>query len=338
MRILLIMDPGIPVPPVYYGGIERIVYLLANEYQALGHEVTLLAGPGSHCAGKTITFGENSSARPTLDIYREIMFVWKYLRLNRKNFDLIHNFGRLMYLLPIANSAVKKIMSYQRQVTVGGIKIMTRIPNRNLLFTACSEYCVSTGNIAGKWQAIYNTIDFSSYNLNATINTDAPLIFLGRLDKIKGAHTAIAVAKATNNKLIIAGNKPGTSDNLAYFKDELEPLFDGEQIRYIGAIDDQQKNDYLGKAKALLFPIEWDEPFGIVMIEAMACGTPVIGFKRGAVPEVVNDGITGYIVNNTDEMIAAVNKIDNLSRQECHDIAMGRFNIHKIAEQYLSIP
>lgn len=331
------MDPGIPVPPVYYGGIERIVYLLANEYHALGHQVTLLAGPGSHCAGETITFGDNSPARPKSAIYMEILHVWKYLLRNKNKFDLIHNFGRLIYLAPVINDPVKKIMSYQRQVTSRGIKIITGLPNRNLFFTACSEYCVATGNVSGNWRAIFNTIDFSVYNLNANINNDAPLIFLGRLDRIKGAHTAIAAAKATNNKLIIAGNIPTTADNLAYFKTELEPQFDGNQIKYIGAIDDNQKNEYLGQAKALLFPIEWNEPFGIVMIEAMACGTPVIGFKRGAVPEVIDEGLTGYIVNNPEEMIRAIKKLENIPRHTCRDAAFKRFNIQKIAEEYLSI-
>src|ERR1700749_4372934 len=112
MRILLIMDPGITVPPIHYGGHERLVYLFAEEYAKLGHEVTLLAGPGSHCSGKTVTYGVNDLDRPKTQLYKEAAFVWKYLRKNRNSFDLVHNFGRLAYLLPILNSPVKKLMSY----------------------------------------------------------------------------------------------------------------------------------------------------------------------------------------------------------------------------------
>lgn len=331
------MDPGIPVPPILYGGIERQVFQLAEEYQKLGHQVTLLAGPGSRCSGNTIVFGKNNLNRSRAQKYKEIIFVWRYLRANRHKFELVHNFGRLIYLLPLLNNRVKKIMSYQRAVARRGIKIITSLPNKNLLFTGCSVYCASTGNLAGNWHAVYNAIDPKLYELNKKTTDDAPLMFLGRLDKIKGVHTAIAVAKATNNKLIIGGNISHTPDNYAYFKTEIEPQIDGKQIIYPGELNDTEKNHYLKSAKALLFPIEWDEPFGIVMIEAMACGTPVIGFKRGAVPEVIDENITGFIVNNTDEMITAVGKLSLIDRQTCGEQVYTRFNSYKIATEYLSL-
>jgi glycosyltransferase involved in cell wall biosynthesis len=240
------MDPGIAVPPVFYGGHERLVYLFAEEYHRLGHQVTLLAGPDSYCSGTTITFGTNDLQRSFSAKNKEIVFAWKYLYRNHNNFDLVHNFGRLIYLLPLLNKQVKKIMTYGRPVAARGIKIFTSLPNRNLIFTACSNYCVSTGNVAGKWHTFNKTIIFSVYAINSTKNNYAPLIFLGRLDRIKGAHTAIKVAKATNNNLIIAGNIPETGDNLSYFKNELEPLFDGEQIIYAGALDDTQKKPIFG--------------------------------------------------------------------------------------------
>ena len=337
MRVLLIMDPGIPVPPKLYGGIERMVYLYAEEYLKLGHEVTLLAGPDSSFSGHTITFGKNDLSRSNWVKMKEVFFVWRFLLQQKKSFDVIHNFGRLIYLLPVLNTSSKKIMSYQRQVTVRGIKIINSIPNKNVIFTACSNYCVSTGNVAGKWATIYNSLDFSQYELNDAVEENAPLIFLGRLDKIKGVHTAINVAKATNNKLIIAGNISHTPDNYAYFKNEIEPLIDGDQIKYVGELNDVEKNFYLRKSKAFLFPIEWDEPFGIVMIEAMACGTPVIGFKRGSVPEVIDHGITGFIVNNEEEMISALKSINQIIRTNCRQVSESRFNSETIAKQYLGL-
>jgi len=331
------MDPGLPVPPKLYGGHERLVYLFAEEYQRLGHEVTLLAGPQSYCSGNTLTFGTNDLDRSAGLKRSEVSFVWKYLFQNRASFDLIHNFSRLIYLLPVLNFPVKKIMTYGRPVAKRGIKLINLLPNSNLLFTACSNYCVSTGNVAGKWKTIYNAIDFSQYRLNEIVDEGAPLIFLGRLDKIKGVHNAIKIAKATGNRLIIGGNIPHTANNFEYFKSEIEPLIDNDQIKYLGPLNDDEKNSYLGQAKALLFPIEWDEPFGMVMIEAMACGTPVIAFKKGSVPEVIEDGATGFIVNNERAMIAALDKIPMVDRKNCRQTAMERFDVSIIAKQYLEL-
>lgn len=335
MRILLIMDPGIAVPPATYGGHERLVHMFAEEYIKMGHEVTILAGPDSYCSGTTVTFGVNDLSRSRFQRFKEVLFVWKYLFKNKKNFDLIHNFGRLIYLASVLNSSVKKLMTYGRPVSQKGIKFITSLPNRNLVFTACSNWCVSTGNIAGTWKTVYNAIDFSQYHLKENVAEDAPLMFLGRLDKVKGVHTAIKVAKATGHRLIIGGNVSHTADNYSYFKNEIEPQFDDTQIIYKGPLNDQEKNWHLGQAKALFFPIEWEEPFGMVMIEAMACGTPVIAFKRGSVPEVVNER-TGIITTDAAGMIEAVGRIGSVNRKACRDDAEKRFDVSVIAKEYLN--
>lgn len=337
MRILLIMDPGISVPPPLYGGHERLVFMFAEEYHRLGHQVSLLAGPNSHISGKVYSFGKNDLKRSKFQRIKEIIYAWKFLFAKRKEFNLIHNFGRLIYLLPILNAKAHKIMTYGRPVTQKGIKFSTSRAHQNLIFTACSDYCVSTGNAAGNWETVYNAIDFSNYQLQEKVADDAPLMFLGRIDRVKGLHTAITVAKKTGHQLLIGGNIPTTPDNYDYFKQEIEPQFDGEQIIYLGPLNDSQKNEYLGKAKALLFPIEWDEPFGMVMVEATACGTPVIGFKRGSVPEVIDEGITGFRVNNTDEMIKAIQKLDQVNRKNCRQIAYERFDVSVIAKNYLAL-
>jgi glycosyltransferase involved in cell wall biosynthesis len=337
VRILLIMDPGIPIPPAQYGGHERLVYLFAEEYIKLGHIVTLLAGPNSHCSGNTITFGINDLKRSKLQRYKEVLFVWKYLLNNHNNFDLVHNFGRLFYLLPVLNLPVKKIMSYGRKVSPFGIKVINALPNKSLVFTACSDYCVNTGNVAGEWHTIYNSMDFSNYNSTELNDKDAPLVFLSRLDKIKGADIAIQVALKTANKLIIAGNEPTTPDNIAYYKKTILPFIDQKQIIYVGSVNDRQKNVLLGKSQAMLFPLSGDEAFGLVMIEAMACGTPVIAFSHAAAPEVINEGASGFLVNNEQEMINAVGKIHLLNRTRCREIAEERFDVRVIAQQYLNL-
>ncbi len=338
MIILIVMDPGILVPPKGYGGHERLVAMFAAEYRRQGHEVHLLVTTDSYVAGCTMhPFGKEGFPPKKPDALKAVPAAWKFLWQHRGDFDLIHNFGRLVYLLPVLNHTVKKIMTYGREISTRNIEVINRLPNKNIVFTGCSKDLVSRGNVAGNWQTVYNAIDFSNYQLQPKVPQDAPLIFLGRIEKVKGCHTAIAVAKATGSTLIIAGNISPLADEQAYFKQQIEPHIDGEQIVYVGQVNDLQKNEYLGKCKALLFAIEWSEPFGIVMIEAMACGTPVIAFDRGSVSEVIDEGLTGYKVNSVSEMAAAVKRINNIDRTLCCTEAKKRFDVKVIAAQYLNL-
>ncbi len=329
------MDPGIPVPPSLYGGHERLVHMFAEEYIRLGHEVTLLAGPDSYCSGTTYTFGKNDLNRSGLKKSLELLFVWSYLKRNAKNYDLVHNFGRLLYIVPILNHPVKKLMTYGRPITSKWIDILNKLPNQNLIYTACSDDCIAIGNASGVWKTVYNAIEFSKYQLNPGFSEDLPLMYLGRIEEVKGTHTAVQVALKTNNKLLIAGNME--SEHREFYNQHVKPYVDGERIIFLGPLNDEEKNRYLGQAKALLFPIEWEEPFGMVMVEAMACGTPVIGYTIGAVPEVVDEGVTGFKVQNIEGMKSALNKIKSIDRKKCREQAEKRFNVNKIALDYLNL-
>ena len=333
------MDPGILIPVTGYGGHERLVEMFAKEYTSLGHDVHLLVTSGSYVIGCTMhAFGKAGFPPKKMDARKAIYTAWQFLRKHKKDFDLVHNFGRLIYLLPILNAPVKKIMTYGREITSKNIQWINKLPNQNLIFTGCSQNLINRINVAGEWEVVYNACDFSQYKLqDKIIIDDAPLIFLGRIEKIKGCHTAIRVAKATGNKLIIAGNISPLPEEKSYYETEIAPYIDGEQIVYIGAVNDLQKNEWLGKSKALLFPIEWNEPFGIVMVEAMSCGTPVIAFDSGSVNEVVDEGITGFKVGNAEEMIEGVKKIETISRSVCRKHAMARFDVSIIAEKYLEL-
>lgn len=338
MKILLIMDPGIPVPPTAYGGIERIVALLALEYKQLGHTVELLTSRGSSLDGiKCHSIGPDGFPYKKWVRWIAVVKAWKFLLIKRNEFDLIHNFGRLIYLLPMLNHQVKKLMSYQREISKRNIKWINKLPNQNLIFTGCSQDLVSRGNVAGKWEVVYNAIDFSKYDLVEKVPDNAPLIFLGRLERVKGCHTAIKVALETGNRLIIAGNISPLKSEQGYFEKEIKPFIDGERIIYVGPLNDEQKNHYLSLAKALLFPIEWDEPFGIVMIEAMACGTPVLAFNKGSVSEVVQNGITGWRTSDFEKLKSLILQIQSIDRKKCRETAMSHFDIPKIASTYLSL-
>ena len=332
------MDPGIMIPVKGYGGHERLVEMFAKEYQKMGHEVQLLITNGSIIGGCTVHgFGKEGFPPTKWDRILSLLKAWKFLRQQKENFDIVHNFGRLAYLLPILRHPIKKVMTYGREINSGNIQVINRIGAKNIFFTACSNNLLSRVQAAGDWEVVYNAIDFAKYRLQETMAEDAPLIFLGRIEKIKGCHTAIRVAKATGSRLIIAGNISPLPEEKAYFKNEVEPHVDGKQIQYIGAVNDLQKNEWLGKSKALLFPIDWNEPFGIVMIEAMACGTPVIAFNRGSVNEVVDEGITGFKINTEAEMIDAVSNVMNISRCLCRQQAKERFDVRVIAKRYMEI-
>jgi glycosyltransferase involved in cell wall biosynthesis len=332
LRILMTVDPEIPVPPQHYGGIERIVDMLARGLTARGHDVQLFCNPTSTIPGLLGYHGRRSNSLH--DTLANTFQIWKHVHRSQAP-DIVHSFGRLAYLLPILGMSIPKIQSYQRHVTARSVRLGTRLAKGTLTFTACSEYCASTGSpTGGRWVAIPNGVPISKYTFAATVEEDAPLMFLGRVERIKGAHTAIEVARRTGRRLIVAGNRALQGAEYEYFESEVAPHCDGNQIKYIGPVTDSQKQELLRKAAALLFPIEWGEPFGIVMVEALACGTPIIAFRRGAVPEVVQHGVNGFVCSNTEEMAAAVGVLKSVSRQECRMSCEERFSDDVIVSRY----
>jgi glycosyltransferase involved in cell wall biosynthesis len=175
------------------------------------------------------------------------------------------------------------------------------------------------------------------FDFQETVPDEAPLVFLGRIAPVKGTHRAVRVAQKTGRRLVIAGNVPDDPNGQTYFEDEVEPHVDGDQIRYVGPVDDEEKNELLGRSAAFLMPIDWEEPFGIVMAEAMACGTPVIGTRRGSVPEVVTEGETGFVCDSVDEMASAVERISSLDRTACRRRCETHFSARAIVDAYLNL-
>jgi glycosyltransferase involved in cell wall biosynthesis len=229
-------------------------------------------------------------------------------------------------------------MTYGREIWSKNIQQILKWKHKQLIFTGCSENLISRVVAGGNWIAVHNAIDFNKFSLvTDLIVNESPLIFLGRIERIKGCHTAIKVAKITGRKLLIAGNISKLPEEIHYFENEIKPHIDGVQVEFVGEVNDVQKNELLGRSAAFLMPIEWNEPFGIVMIEAMACGTPVIAFPYGSVPEVVDEGITGFVVKDKQEMINAVLRIHEIDRSLCRKSAEKQFDVSVIAKQYLSL-
>ena len=331
LRILLTADPELPVPPLLYGGIERIVAALVRELVARKHEVALVAHPDSSATDQLFPWpGRRSQHLP--DIIRNTAALFTAVQEFRP--DVLHSFSRALYLLPLLRSRLPKLMSYQRRPGKRQVAWAARMGRGSLLFTGCSEHICQGGRaISGEWHAIHNFVDPTKFVFNPSVAEDAPLVFLSRIERMKGAHLAIRVARATNRRILLAGNHGTGGEEGRYWSEEIEPQL-GPDVVYVGAVDDAQKNELLGRAAAMIVPIEWDEPFGIVFAESLACGTPVISCPRGALPEIIRHGVDGFLINDFAEACEAVAALSGLSRRACRDRVESAFSLPVIASQY----
>lgn len=327
---MLTADPELPVPPGHYGGIERIVDLLARNLVNRGHEVTLFCNPESTCPVQRVDWPGLKSGRH-LDTVRNAAMLLRFLTTNQC--DVVHSFSRLAYLAPILPLPIPKLMSYQRPISPHTTRLAHRLSFGSLHFSAISNQMMREVGRTGSWHLVPNGVPLEVYSFRKSVPPNAPLMFLGRLEEIKGPHLAIEVARRVGSRLVLAGNIP--NEHCRWFDEYVAPFVDEVQVSYVGPVDDRQKNELLGRARALLMPILWDEPFGIVMAEAMACGTPVIGFARGAVPEVVESGVTGFVVDNIDEMVAAITKLDQIDRSACRSRVDQLYSDRAVTDGYM---
>jgi glycosyltransferase involved in cell wall biosynthesis len=336
LRILLTADPELPVPPKLYGGIERVVDVLVRELQTRGHEVGLMAHRDSTVAATRLFPWPGLRSQNRWDVLRNTVALWRAVRQFKP--DVLHSFSRLAYLLPVLRSRLPKIMSYQRKPTERQVARATKLAGQTLTFTGCSEHICREGRKGGgKWQAIPNCVELDKYTFQPSVSSDAPLVFLSRVERIKGAHTAIAVAKRMARRLVIAGNHGDAGEEGHYWNAEILPQLGKDGIEYVGPVDDIQKNKLLGQAAAMIVPIEWDEPFGIVFAESLACGTPVISCPRGALPEIVREGVDGFLANSVEQACAAVEKLPAINRANCRRRAETEFSSGVVVEKYLKL-
>jgi glycosyltransferase involved in cell wall biosynthesis len=337
LRVGITADPYLPVPPRLYGGIERIIDLLVTGLHDRGHEVVLFAHPGSGAAAnRLVPYG----LPPHDGRYRracELVQLGSALLARRTSLDVVHSFGRLAALTPVLPMrSLPKIQSYQRPVPWTGVRRAVALAGDSITFTGCSASLFSrAGSLrTGDWRCIYNAVDTTRYCFVPHVPADAPLVYLGKIERMKGVHLAIDVAAAASRRLIIAGNRGDSEEDARYFTECIAPRLEPGLVDYIGPVDDRGKNDVLGAAAALIFPTLYDEAFGIVMAEAMACGTPVIGWANGSVPEVIADGVTGFVCRSVEEATAASARIGTISRAQVRRECEARFSADVIVDQY----
>ncbi|WP_375469757.1 glycosyltransferase family 4 protein [uncultured Nostoc sp.] len=335
MRIAQVAPLWERVPPPAYGGVELVVGLLTDELVRRGHEVTLFA------SGDSISLAKLTSVHPrALRLDRTIKDYSVYEMLNlasvyerAEEFDIIHSHvghGTLAYANLVTTPTVhtlhgiftpdnEKIFSFGKKQPYVNISDAQREPRLGLNYLA----------------TVYNGIDVSSYEFHAQPENPPYLAFLGRMSPEKGAHLAIEIAKETGWHLKMAG-KVDVVD-VEYFEKEIKPHIDGKQIEYLGEANHIQKNALMGGAVATLFPITWREPFGLVMVESMASGTPVIAIKLGSTEEVISHGKTGFLCNNIQECISAIDQVTELDRYACRQHVENIFSVKHMTDGYEAV-
>jgi glycosyltransferase involved in cell wall biosynthesis len=334
MRIAQVAPLYESVPPKFYGGTERVVSWLTEELVRLGHDVTLFASGDSLTSAKLIPMCSEAlrlSPHCIDQLAHHIVLVETVFR-ERANFDLVH--FHIDYLhFPVS-----------RREPIAGITTLhgrLDLPDLVPLYRTYPEMpVVSISNAQREPLPWLNWLGTVRHGLPADSFKchAAPgkyLAFLGRISPEKGLDRAIEIAKRVNMPLKVAA-KIDRADS-EYFEASIKSLLSHPLVEFIGEIGNDDKNDFLGNAAALLFPIQWPEPFGLVMIEAMACGTPVIAYPKGSVPEIMKDGVTGFIVADEDAAVKAIGRLGEIDREKCRQYFEQHFTSARMAQDYLNI-
>ncbi len=337
MKIALTSPFEERVPPVKYGGTELVVYNITEELIQLGHDVKLIASGDSQTSAKLIPIFQRSlRSNPKFNDLKlrdsfKFMGIGKVCEyLSKNKFDIIHNhigwrllpFQKLLPAPVVTTLHGPLDVPYQQEV-YGEYK--------NSYFISISHNQRKPMPDLNFIANVYNGIDVDKFNYSE--ETEDYFVFLGRMSPEKGPVQAIKIAKMTGKKLIMAAKVDSVDEE--FYKKEVEPLIDNEQIRFIGEIDHEEKNNLLGKAKCLLAPIQWEEPFGLYFVEAMACGTPVITMRRGSAPEIIKDKETGFICDSIEEAAERTKLIDSISRKKCRQHVEAEFSRQVMTERYL---
>ncbi len=323
------------VPPRLYGGTERIVSNLTEELVRMGHDVTMFASGDSTTAADLV-----SCSRVALRLDADVKDQFPYymtmidkVRRMADEFDVIHfhiDYFQFPLFRDIADKTVTTLHSRQ---DVSDLKTLyAAFPEMPLVsISNAQRRPVANANFAG---TVYHGLPTSLHTPNLKPSGDY-VAFLGRISPEKRLDRAIRIARAAGIPIRIAA-KIDKADR-EYYEHEIKPMLSLPGVEFIGEINDRQKPEFLGNARAMLFPIDWPEPFGIVMIESMACGTPVLAFRNGSVPEVIDDGMSGFIVDSEEEAVSVLQQTVNLDRRQVRRRFEERFSATRMAEDYVEI-
>ena len=322
------------VPPFRYGGIELVVSLLTEELIRRGHEVTLFASGDSITDAKLVSVRDKALRfDPDLKdppVY-ELLMMGEIFE-NADQFDIIHShvgFATLPYGALIKTPIVHTTHGI---FTPDNEKIFSKYKDQAYLSISDAQREERLG--LNYVSTVYNGIETSVYPFEAKPQDPPYMAFVGRMSPEKGPEGAVKIARATGMPLKMAGKVDAV--DVEYFEAKVKPMIDGEQIQYLGEVSHEQKSELLRNSALTLFPITWREPFGLVMVEAMASGSPVIGSKMGSVPEVVAHGKTGFVCETIEEMIEAVPEALKLDRQTCRDYVEENFSVKSMVDSYLA--
>ena len=334
MRIAQVSPLYESVPPKLYGGTERVVSYLTEELVNQGHEVTLFASGDSVTKARLIACSpESLRLDPNCidQLAHHIVMIERVFGM-AEEFDIIH------FHIDYLHFPLSRRYDIPNVTTLHG---RLDIPDLQPLYKVFSDMpIVSISDSQRKplpwanWQGtVYHGLPKTLYTFQE--KPGDYLAFVGRISPEKRVDRAIEIAKRAGLPLKIAAKVDKADEE--YYKSEIEPLLDDPRVEFVGEIGDDEKNEFLGNARAFLFPIDWPEPFGLVATEAMACGTPVIAWPEGALPEIIEDGVNGFLCTSIDEAVQAVKQVSEISRARCREVFEERFSASRMAHDYVEI-
>ena len=333
LRIAQVAPLSESVPPKLYGGTERVVSVLTDELVCQGHAVTLFASGDSQTTAMLVPVCEQAQRLAgSVDPLSAHMLMIEKVAQRARDFDIIH-----YHVAPLHFPLARRMNTAHLTTMHGRLDLPDLVP----LYEEFSELPLVSISDAQRAplprQNWVGTVHhgFPERDFRFQQKAGSYFAFLGRISREKRVDRAIAIAKACGCPLRIAAKVDPT--DVLYFKNEIAPLMEHPLIEFIGEIADEQKSAFLGNARALLFPIDWPEPFGLVMIESLACGTPVVAYRGGSVAEVIEDGVTGFVVDDLDQAIDAACRVHTLERRACRDAFTRRFSASRMASAYVRL-
>lgn len=335
MRIAQVAPPWIAVPPEGYGGTEWVVKHLCDGLVAQGHEVHLYATGDSHTAAVLHSlFAGQMPGEIGRTPYDARHVAWALGDIRRDGgFDVVHDHSGFLGVAFGGELRAQMLHTVHGAFDPPSYGFYEQFRDA-VGYVSISDYQRTMGPPGMRWAGtVYNALPLEAWPYRE--DKDDYLLAFGRVCEDKGFHLAIEIAKRTGTRLLMAGVVQEW--NRAYFERSVAPHVDGEQIVYLGEVSDDEKRDLFANARAFLFPILWPEPFGIVMIEAMAAGTPVVALRDGSVPEVVRDGVDGFICDDVETILAALERIGEIDPAACRAGVAERFSVEKMAADYASL-